>query len=112
MGYIRLKTPDLSPVCLLAYALALSWDPSGNGTSGETDYHIGSGSTLKGDAQYEWLEEGQTSNFNRTLTPWLMVIFHPPWYNSYTAGYYGTFMPMRGQTRSTTRPSTRAVHTT
>ncbi len=32
--------------------------------------------------QYKWLEE-ELPKVNRTETPWLIVLMHSPWYNSY-----------------------------
>ncbi|BFI25732.1 acid phosphatase type 7 [Marchantia polymorpha subsp. ruderalis] len=37
-------------------------------------------------AQYAWLER-DLANVNRSVTPWLIATWHPPWYNSYTAHY-------------------------
>lgn len=34
--------------------------------------------------QYQWLQT-DLSNVNRRRTPWLIVVFHAPWYNSNTA---------------------------
>ncbi|XP_019056166.1 PREDICTED: purple acid phosphatase 15 isoform X3 [Nelumbo nucifera] len=36
--------------------------------------------------QYRWLE-GDLANVNRSVTPWLVATWHPPWYNSYQAHY-------------------------
>ncbi|KAI3861611.1 hypothetical protein MKW98_000563 [Papaver atlanticum] len=36
--------------------------------------------------QYKWLEE-EFPKVNRTETPWLMVLMHSPWYNSYNYHY-------------------------
>eukprot|EP01018_Ginkgo_biloba_P037583 Gb_25900 [translate_table: standard] len=36
--------------------------------------------------QYRWLEN-DLSNVDRTVTPWLVATWHPPWYNSYRAHY-------------------------
>ncbi|XP_028767888.1 purple acid phosphatase-like [Neltuma alba] len=33
--------------------------------------------------QYQWLEE-ELAKVNRTETPWLIVLVHAPWYNSYS----------------------------
>lgn len=37
-------------------------------------------------AQYTWLES-DLANVNRTETPWLIVVFHAPWYTSYKSHY-------------------------
>ncbi|CAH8356356.1 unnamed protein product [Eruca vesicaria subsp. sativa] len=37
-------------------------------------------------AQYEWLKR-DLAKFNRSVTPWLVVTWHPPWYSTYTAHY-------------------------
>lgn len=34
--------------------------------------------------QFKWLR-GELANVNRSLTPWVVVIMHGPWYNSNTA---------------------------
>ncbi|KAK8562979.1 hypothetical protein V6N12_011041 [Hibiscus sabdariffa] len=36
--------------------------------------------------QYEWLEQ-ELSKVNRSETPWLIVLVHSPWYNSYNYHY-------------------------
>ncbi|XP_059434086.1 purple acid phosphatase-like [Corylus avellana] len=36
--------------------------------------------------QYTWLEE-ELPKVNRTETPWLIVLMHSPWYNSYNSHY-------------------------
>uniref|UniRef100_A0A5B7CA01 Purple acid phosphatase n=1 Tax=Davidia involucrata TaxID=16924 RepID=A0A5B7CA01_DAVIN len=36
--------------------------------------------------QYKWLER-DLANVDRTITPWLVVAWHPPWYSSYKAHY-------------------------
>lgn len=36
--------------------------------------------------QYKWLEE-ELPKVNRTETPWLIVLVHSPWYNSYNYHY-------------------------
>ncbi|KAI4298296.1 hypothetical protein L6164_031873 [Bauhinia variegata] len=36
--------------------------------------------------QYQWLEE-ELPKVNRTETPWLIVLMHSPWYNSYNYHY-------------------------
>ncbi|KAJ8425407.1 hypothetical protein Cgig2_028787 [Carnegiea gigantea] len=36
--------------------------------------------------QYKWLER-DLANVDRTLTPWLVATWHPPWYTSYRAHY-------------------------
>ncbi|WZZ29855.1 hypothetical protein YC2023_013256 [Brassica napus] len=36
--------------------------------------------------QYEWLKR-DLAKFNRSVTPWLVVTWHPPWYSTYTAHY-------------------------
>jgi Calcineurin-like phosphoesterase len=36
--------------------------------------------------QYEWLEE-EFTKVNRKETPWLIVMMHSPWYNSYNYHY-------------------------
>ncbi|KAG5008004.1 hypothetical protein GLYMA_09G229200v4 [Glycine max] len=36
--------------------------------------------------QYKWLEE-ELPKVNRTETPWLIVLMHSPWYNSYNYHY-------------------------
>ncbi|KAK8694119.1 hypothetical protein V6N13_071677 [Hibiscus sabdariffa] len=36
--------------------------------------------------QYKWLEM-DLANVDRSMTPWLVAVWHPPWYNSYKAHY-------------------------
>ncbi|KAK8565184.1 hypothetical protein V6N13_020311 [Hibiscus sabdariffa] len=36
--------------------------------------------------QYKWLEK-DLANVDRSMTPWLVAVWHPPWYNSYKAHY-------------------------
>lgn len=36
--------------------------------------------------QYKWLER-DLGNVDRSITPWLVVAWHPPWYSSYKAHY-------------------------
>lgn len=36
--------------------------------------------------QYKWLER-DLGNVDRSITPWLVVTWHPPWYSSYEAHY-------------------------
>lgn len=36
--------------------------------------------------QYKWLER-DLENVDRSITPWLVVTWHPPWYSSYEAHY-------------------------
>lgn len=36
-----------------------------------------------GSEQYKWLEEELRVNLDRTITPWLMVVFHAPFYTSF-----------------------------
>ncbi|XP_020253717.1 purple acid phosphatase 15-like [Asparagus officinalis] len=40
----------------------------------------------KSGEQYKWLER-DLSNVDRTVTPWLIATWHPPWYSSYVAHY-------------------------
>ncbi|CAN4120788.1 unnamed protein product [Withania somnifera] len=40
----------------------------------------------KSDDQYKWLE-WDLANIDRTVTPWLVATWHPPWYSTYTAHY-------------------------
>ncbi|KAK8518040.1 hypothetical protein V6N13_083094 [Hibiscus sabdariffa] len=37
-------------------------------------------------AQYAWLKE-DLCKVDRTITPWLVAAWHPPWYNSYSSHY-------------------------
>lgn len=37
-------------------------------------------------AQYAWLKE-DLHQIDRTVTPWLVAAWHPPWYNSYSSHY-------------------------
>ncbi|KAK1592818.1 hypothetical protein Q3G72_030872 [Acer saccharum] len=37
-------------------------------------------------AQYAWLKE-DLHRADRTVTPWLIAAWHPPWYNSYSSHY-------------------------
>ncbi|RAL54486.1 unnamed protein product [Cuscuta campestris] len=37
-------------------------------------------------SQYSWLVE-DLKKFNRSVTPWLVAAWHPPWYNSYSSHY-------------------------
>ncbi|KAE8675159.1 Purple acid phosphatase 15 [Hibiscus syriacus] len=39
-----------------------------------------------GAKQYKWLER-DLANVDRSVTPWLVATWHPPWYNSYKAHY-------------------------
>lgn len=36
--------------------------------------------------QFQWLEN-DLSYVDRKLTPWLVAVWHSPWYSSYTAHY-------------------------
>ncbi|KAF6135756.1 hypothetical protein GIB67_028612 [Kingdonia uniflora] len=36
--------------------------------------------------QYKWLER-DLANVDRSVTPWLVATWHPPWYNTYKAHY-------------------------
>lgn len=36
--------------------------------------------------QYRWLER-DLANVDRFVTPWLVAVWHPPWYSSYNAHY-------------------------
>jgi 3',5'-cyclic AMP phosphodiesterase CpdA len=36
--------------------------------------------------QYKWLER-DLANVDRSVTPWLVATWHPPWYSSYKAHY-------------------------
>jgi len=36
--------------------------------------------------QYKWLDR-DLANVDRSLTPWLVATWHPPWYSSYKAHY-------------------------
>lgn len=36
--------------------------------------------------QYKWLER-DLANVDRSITPWLVATWHPPWYSSYKAHY-------------------------
>jgi len=40
----------------------------------------------KSSEQYSWLEQ-DLAKVDRSLTPWIIVLTHPPWYNSYLAHY-------------------------
>ncbi|XP_060179387.1 purple acid phosphatase 15-like isoform X1 [Lycium barbarum] len=40
----------------------------------------------RSDDQYKWLEK-DLANVDRSVTPWLVVTWHPPWYSTYTAHY-------------------------
>lgn len=37
-------------------------------------------------AQYAWLKD-DLHQLDRTVTPWLVAAWHPPWYNSYSSHY-------------------------
>ncbi|WOH16209.1 hypothetical protein DCAR_0935758 [Daucus carota subsp. sativus] len=37
-------------------------------------------------AQFSWLKK-DLKRFNRGVTPWLVAVWHPPWYNSYSSHY-------------------------
>ncbi|MBA0599894.1 hypothetical protein Gorai_006094 [Gossypium raimondii] len=43
-------------------------------------------STGENGAQYAWLKE-DLRKVDRTVTPWLVAAWHPPWYNSYSSHY-------------------------
>ena len=69
--------------------------------------------------QYEWLKM-DLAKFNRSVTPWLVVTWYPPWYSTYTAHYkeaecmkvameellysYGTDIVFNGHVRKETQP--------
>lgn len=36
--------------------------------------------------QYKWLER-DLANVDRSVTPWLVAVWHPPWYSTYNAHY-------------------------
>ena len=36
--------------------------------------------------QYKWLES-DLAEVNRKVTPWLVAVWHPPWYSTYVAHY-------------------------
>lgn len=36
--------------------------------------------------QYRWLER-DLANVDPFITPWLVAVWHPPWYSSYNAHY-------------------------
>lgn len=36
--------------------------------------------------QYKWLES-DLAKVNRKVTPWLVAVWHPPWYSTYVAHY-------------------------
>eukprot|EP00249_Psilotum_nudum_P022572 c28570_g1_i1 orf=365-2203(-) len=36
--------------------------------------------------QYAWLEQ-DLAKVDRSITPWLIAVWHPPWYNSYSSHY-------------------------
>lgn len=36
--------------------------------------------------QYKWLQR-DLANVNREVTPWLVGVWHPPWYNTYVSHY-------------------------
>uniref|UniRef100_A0A6N2LCZ0 Purple acid phosphatase n=2 Tax=Salix viminalis TaxID=40686 RepID=A0A6N2LCZ0_SALVM len=40
----------------------------------------------KSSDQYKWLER-DLANVDRSITPWLVAVWHPPWYSSYNAHY-------------------------
>nr|XP_010926759.1 purple acid phosphatase 15-like [Elaeis guineensis] len=40
----------------------------------------------KSGEQYKWLER-DLANVDRTVTPWLIATWHPPWYSTYKAHY-------------------------
>ncbi|KAJ0052452.1 hypothetical protein Pint_01543 [Pistacia integerrima] len=40
----------------------------------------------KSSDQFKWLER-DLANFDRSITPWLVAAWHPPWYSSYIAHY-------------------------
>ncbi|XP_065862881.1 purple acid phosphatase 23 isoform X3 [Euphorbia lathyris] len=46
-------------------------------------------------SQYAWLKD-DLLRLNRTKTPWLVAVWHPPWYNSYSS-HYQEFECMRQQ---------------
>lgn len=37
-------------------------------------------------AQYAWLKK-DLGQVDRSVTPWLVAAWHPPWYNSYSSHY-------------------------
>ena len=36
--------------------------------------------------QYKWLEK-DLANVDRSVTPWLVAVWHAPWYSTYKAHY-------------------------
>lgn len=36
--------------------------------------------------QYKWLQR-DLANVDRKVTPWLVGVWHPPWYNTYVSHY-------------------------
>lgn len=56
--------------------------------------HLSSLFSFSGD-QFSWLKE-DLEKFDRSVTPWLVAAWHPPWYNSYSS-HYQEFECMRLQ---------------
>ncbi len=48
----------------------------------------------KGSHQYNWLKKDLERNFDRRVTPWLVVAFHAPWYNTAVAHYQVRTLPV------------------
>ena len=46
--------------------------------------------TTQGSAQYQWLKEELEMRVDRTITPWLLTVFHCPFHTTFR-GHNGTF---------------------
>lgn len=42
--------------------------------------------SVKTGEQYRWLSE-DLAHVDRSVTPWVIALTHPPWYNSYKSHY-------------------------
>jgi len=64
-------------------AAACSFDVAGVHVTVLTPYKDFS----KGSHQHNWLKKDLEHNLDRRVTPWLVVAFHAPWYNTAVAHY-------------------------
>ncbi|KAH9680774.1 Purple acid phosphatase 15 [Citrus sinensis] len=76
----RYMQPVLSKVPIMVVEGNHEWDTFYNARL-DFDIYI----YITGD-QYKWLEEDLV-NVDREVTPWLVVTWHAPWYNTYKAHY-------------------------
>lgn len=51
--------------------------------------------TTKGSVQYQWLKQELETNIDRTITPWLLIVFHCPFHTTFR-GHNGTSLTIYG----------------